>query len=199
MSIRVDVAQDPVTRHVTGSRIDEVFALVMDLPHRKPAVSLPRRLDSLFRELSHHEPARHPDDIEDLIWAHWISHPDSSASGSMAIAIEAMGAGALDLALPVLDDLVEAFPDWAEAWNKRGTLHFVEKRDAAAVDDIARALQLEPRHFGAVSGFGQVCLRQGRFAEAKAVFQVALRINPHLEGLREAIVEIGDTDRGLLH
>ncbi len=199
MSTRIDLAQDHARRIITPARIDEVFALVMELPRRIPAPGQPRRLESLFRELGHAQPMRHPDEIEDLIWAHWIAHGDAGASGSMAMAIDAMGAGAFDLALPVLDDLVESFPEWSEAWNKRGTLHFVEKRDAAAVDDIERVLRLEPRHFGAVSGFGQVCLRHGRFAEARAVFQVALGINPHLEGLREAISEIGESDRGVLH
>jgi len=199
MTTRIDVAHDQVRRIITPARIDEVFAQVMDLPGRAPAVGQPRRLDALFRELSHAQPMRHPDEIEDLIWAHWIAHADVGASSSMAMAIDAMGAGAFDLALPVLDDLVDTFPEWSEAWNKRGTLHFVEKRDAAAVDDIERVLKLEPRHFGAVSGFGQVCLRHGRFPEARAVFQIALGINPHLEGLREAISEIGMSDRGVLH
>lgn len=199
MSTRIDVAHDHVRRIITPTRIDEVFALVMDLPRRSPAQGQPRRLDALFRELGHAQPMRHPDEIEDLIWAHWIAHVDVGASSSMAMAIDAMGAGAFDLALPVLDDLVDTFPDWSEAWNKRGTLHFVEKRDAAAVDDIERVLKLEPRHFGAVSGFGQVCLRHARFPEARAVFQIALGINPHLEGLREAISEIGMSDRGVLH
>ncbi len=167
MSTRIDVAHDPVRRLISPARIDEVFALVMELPRMRPAATQPRRLESLFRELAHEAPTRHPDEIEDLIWAYWIAHPDDAASGAMAMAIDAMGAGAFDLALPVLDDLVDAFPTWAEAWNKRGTLHFVEKRDAAAIDDIERVLRLEPRHFGAMSGFGQICLRHGRFAEAR--------------------------------
>jgi hypothetical protein len=48
-------------------------------------------------------------------------------------------------------------------------------------------LTLEPRHFGAVAGFGQICLRHGRPAEAKAAFEVALQLDPHLQGLRELI------------
>jgi predicted Zn-dependent protease len=199
MTTRADIALLPPKRLVTPTRFDDVFALVIDLPHRAPSAGLSRRLDPLFRELAQVSPRRTPDEIEDLIWAHWIAHKDVAASSAMATAIDAMGAGALDLASPILDELVDSFPDWSEAWNKRGTVHFVEKRDAQAVDDIERTLMLEPRHFGAVSGFGQICLRHGRFAEARASFQVALSINPHLEGLREAITEIGLADRGQLH
>jgi tetratricopeptide (TPR) repeat protein len=183
----------------TGAHIDKVFTLVMRLGERRPAATLPRRLTTLFRELAQPEPERDPDDLEDLIWAHWIAHKDLHASNQMAAAIEAIGAGALDLARPMLDRLVEKEPRWAEAWNKRATLAFIQKRDADALADIEQTLLLEPRHFGAVSGFGQICLRHERFAEARAAFQIALGINPHLLGLREAIEEIGGTPLCQLH
>jgi hypothetical protein len=48
----------------------------------------------------------------------------------------------------------------------------------------------DPRHFGAVSGFGQICLRNGFLNEARAAFQVALSLNPHLQGLREIIDDL---------
>ena len=199
MTTRTDLILPTPKRLISPARFDDVFALVIDLPHRSPGCGLPRRLDSLFRELAQVSPHRSPDEIEDLIWAHWISNKDQAAAAAMSTAVDAMAAGAMDLAEPILDELVETHPDWSEAWNKRGTMHFVEKRDAQAIDDIERALLIEPRHFGAVSGFAQICLRHNRLAEARASFQVALSINPHLEGLREVITEIGLADRGLLH
>jgi tetratricopeptide (TPR) repeat protein len=105
----------------------------------------------------------------------------------MAAAIEAMASGALQKAKPLLDHLVATYPDWAEAWNKRATLAFIEKRDAESLRDIAEALKVEPRHFGAISGFGDICLRHGRLNEARAAFQIALAINPHLEELRDIL------------
>jgi tetratricopeptide (TPR) repeat protein len=182
-----------------ASRIDAVLEIVVGLHTRGPDASLPRRLGPLFRELALEPPPRDPDEIEDMIWAHWIAHHDVSSSAAMAAAIEAMGAGAFDLARPMLDRLVAREPSWAEAWNKRGTLAFVEKRDGDALADIEQTLLLEPRHFGAVSGFGQICLRAGRLAEARAAFQVALAINPHLLGVREAIEELGSTPHLRLH
>jgi hypothetical protein len=52
-------------------------------------------------------------------------------------------------------------------------------------------LRLEPRHFGAVSGFAQICLRRGYLEEARASFQMALRINPHLQGVGDIIEALG--------
>jgi tetratricopeptide (TPR) repeat protein len=170
--------------------VDALFQLVLDLPLRKPAAGLPRRLNALFRELKQTNPDRDPDEVEDLIWALWISHEEQAAEEAMGAAVEAMASGALDRARPLLDHLVTRYPDWPEAWNKRATLAFIEKRDAESFADIERTLELEPRHFGAVSGFGQICLRNGHLNEARAAFQVALALNPHLEGLRELIEDL---------
>jgi tetratricopeptide (TPR) repeat protein len=178
--------------------VDPVLQLVLDFPARQPAPSLPRRLASLFRELSGCDSQRSPDDIEDLIWALWISHEDQGAEELMGAVVEAMASGALDRARPLLDHLTDQYPDWSEAWNKRATLSFIEKRDADSLRDIERTLALEPRHFGAISGFGQICLRNGHLNEARAAFQVALAINPHLQGLREIIEDL-DPQTLMLH
>jgi tetratricopeptide (TPR) repeat protein len=170
--------------------LEPVFRLILDLPMRQVPAALPRRLIGLFRELSAASPERPADEIEDLIWAIWISHEDRTAEEIMGAAVEALASGALERARPLLDHLVERHPDWSEAWNKRATLAFVERRDADSLADIARTLELEPRHFGAIAGFGQICLRHGRLNEARAAFQVALAINPHLQGLREILGDL---------
>jgi predicted Zn-dependent protease len=184
---------------VPQARFDDLLALVLTLDGRAPCASLPRRLSGLFVDLARRDPERDPEELVDLIWAHWISHRDGCACSTMAAAIEAMDLGAFDLARPMLDRLFASQPGWPEAWNKRGTLAFIEKRDGDALGDIERTLLLEPRHFGAVSGFGQICLRHGRLAEARAAFQVALAINPHLLGLGEAIADIGFLTRRDFH
>ena len=173
-----------------AAAIDAVFPLIMELRQRHPAASQPKRLDALFRELSNIKPSRDPDEIEDLIWAIWIGHANERAAADMAAVAEAMAAGAYDLAHAVCDRLVAEYPDWAEAWNKRATLGFIGRQDARSLLDIAEALRLEPRHFGAVAGFGQICLRQQRPREASAAFQMALAINPHLQGVAEIVREI---------
>jgi tetratricopeptide (TPR) repeat protein len=170
--------------------IDTVFRLLLDLGQQEPSANIPSRLKGLFRELSEPHPTRSSEEIEDLIWGLWISHEDQTADEAMAKAVEAMAEGEFQKARTVLDGLIALHPDWAEAWNKRATLNFIEKRDADSLRDIEQTLRLEPRHFAAISGFGQICLRHGHLNEAKAAFQVALAINPHLEGLREIIDDL---------
>jgi predicted Zn-dependent protease len=178
--------------------VDPVLRLILDSASRKPAAGLPRRLTGLFRELSEPEPARATEEIEDLIWAIWVSHESRVAEETMGAAIEAMAAGTLKQARPLLDHLVETYPDWAEAWNKRATLAYIEIRDEDSLEDIRRTLELEPRHFGAMSGFGQICLRNGHLNEARAAFQVALKLNPHMEGIQELLEDL-DPQLLMLH
>ena len=175
---------------ISALPVDPVFQLILEAPRRKPGPGLPKRLTGLFRELSSAEPIRPAEEIEDLIWALWTSHKERVAEETMAVAIEAMASGALQKAKPLLDHLVAAYPDWAEAWNKRATLAFIEKRDAESLLDIAEALKVEPRHFVAISGFGDICLRHGRLNEARAAFQIALAINPHLEELHDMLANL---------
>jgi hypothetical protein len=170
--------------------VDPVLRLVLDGSARRPAASVSRRLAPLFRELSETNPTRPADDIEDHIWALWISHKDQTAEDAMGAVVDALASGALDRARPLLDRLTLDYPEWSEAWNKRATLSFIEKRDADSLRDIERTLTLEPRHFGAICGFGQICLRNGYLNEARAAFQIALSINPHLQGLREIIEDL---------
>jgi tetratricopeptide (TPR) repeat protein len=181
-----------------NDRIDRVLELVLTARERLPASHLPKRLHGLFRELGKSDPANDPDDIEDLIWALWISHPDGRAADAMSNACEAMAAGAFDIASQILDNLIAAFPDWPEAWNKRAVLAFIARQDARCLADLEKTLELEPRHFGAISGFAQLCARNQRPIEAKAALSVALSIDPHLKGLREMMQTL-DTSRASMH
>ena len=95
------------------------------------------------------------------IWAIWCSHQEDDAVHAMRSAVSALETGNLTNAGATLDAMVTQWPDWAEAWNKRATLRFIEDRDGESLGDIARTLEREPRHFGALGGFGQICLRAG--------------------------------------
>jgi predicted Zn-dependent protease len=170
-----------------GAMLTETFKLILRLDRAKPAPSLPARLDRLFRDLAMAKPERPVAEIEDAIWALWTSHEDPTAAASMERAIAMIGAKKSDAAERLLTDMVEAHPAWPEAWNKRATLHYLVGRDADSVADIRRTLELEPRHFGAVCGFAQICLRNGDTQKAIAAFDAALLINPHMDQVRTIV------------
>ena len=42
-----------------------------------------------------------------------------------------------------------------------------------------------------MGGFGQICLRRDEPVTARIAFEKALEVNPHLEGVREIVHELG--------
>jgi Tfp pilus assembly protein PilF len=170
--------------------LEDTLKLILALPGRKPARSLPRQLDGLFAALARAPNAPEASRIETLIWAAWMSHEDPAAEEALERATRAIAGHDHVEAEALLDELVEAHPEYAEAWNKRATLFFRLGRDEESVGDIRRTLALEPRHFGAICGFGQICLRHGHRAAAMFAFDAALRINPNLGAVRTVFEEL---------
>jgi tetratricopeptide (TPR) repeat protein len=164
----------------------KVIDLIVTAPDRRPAVTLPHALNGLFDELAAETPRRGVDEIETMIWTLWTTHSHPRAAEGMERALRMMHARSYEVAERELDRLVAAFPLWAEAWNKRATVLFLMDRDEDSVADIIETLKLEPRHFGALSGYGQICLRRGDEAGALIAFEEALRIHPHLDSVRDA-------------
>ena len=166
---------NPITMRIEQVLVTMITASVPSAPE----------LDALFNLL--HE-ARDPRDLaeaEQRIWAIWIGHEDADAARAMRGAIAAFETGDSTAANRELDMMVNQWPNWAEAWNKRATLRFVEERDADSLDDIGRTLELEPRHFGALSGFGQICLRAHDINSALLAFERTVAVNPNLKSVRQ--------------
>jgi tetratricopeptide (TPR) repeat protein len=159
---------------------DDTLKLVLSAAGRRPAASLPRRLDGLFRRLAAAPGPREASEIEDLIWGAWMAHDDPGAEEALERATRALGARELDEAEALLDELVAAHPEYAEAWNKRATLRFLQRHDPESVADIGRTLELEPRHFGAMLHFAEIVRSARGPAEAGFAVLTARSIHPHL-------------------
>lgn len=68
--------------------------------------------------------------------------------------------------------------------------------DAGSRSDIARVIELEPRHFGALSGLGMINVRRGDLAGALQAFEAALRVNPHMPQAADIVVRLREQLRG---
>lgn len=142
--------------------------------------------DALFDRLTTATPAE-ARRIEREIWREW------SRSGSPAMDLllqrgrDALQAGKVNEAIEHLTALVDHAPDFAEGWNARATAYFQAGLFGASVADIRTVLRLNPRHFGALAGFGMILESTGREPEALEVYRAALAIHPHLDGVRQSI------------
>ena len=146
-------------------------------------------LDDLFTRLKAAD-AGAAGRIEREIWSEW------SKSGSPAMDLllkrgrDAMAMGDLKLAIEHLTALVDHAPEFAEGWNARATAYFQAGEYGPSVADIAQVLRLNPRHFGALSGFGMILEETGRDTEAMEVYRAALAVHPHLEGVLQSIARL---------
>jgi tetratricopeptide (TPR) repeat protein len=161
----------------------------------KPAEKRAEQLDILFAHLR--RPGVPSDPVELKIWALWAASDSPTAEVLLQQAARAIDDRAPAEALSILDRLVGAFPDYAEAWNKRATLYFMMKRDDQALKDIEKVLDLEPRHFGALAGKGVILERQKKYSAARAAYEEALAVNPTLEQVKDALKALDRLEQGI--
>lgn len=147
-------------------------------------------LDKLFAVLQTSDDPGALSNAHGEIWERWTRNKDSEFNALMEQGVILMGRRRLDEALEVFDGLVDIAPDYAEAWNKRATVHFLLGNLADSISDVDTTLDLEPRHFGALSGLGQIQLQRGDPEAALAAFEAALQVHPHLPGTRGIIKQL---------
>ena len=135
-------------------------------------------LSALFEQLRVAEEGSEAAALEQAIWAHWLTGPDKASDQMMLQIQSALQLGRHELGLVLCNQLVDAYPDYAEAWNKRATLLYLLKRHEESVVDIRTTLELEPNHFGALSGLGLILLSAGDAEGALHAFEEVLSINP---------------------
>ena len=93
-------------------------------------------------------------------------------------------------ALDFLDRIIVLAPTYIEGWNKRATVHFLMDDYGESIADIGKVLELEPRHFGALSGLGMIMRSIGDDKSAMVAYRQALEIDPHLENVREELDQL---------
>ncbi len=125
--------------------------------------------------------------IESEIWRLW----SRSGSAAMDLLLErgrkAMGQGDYEAAIEHFTALTDHAPDFAEGWNARAIAFYHMGRYGQSVADIQHTLALNPRHFGALAGFGAILEAIDQPEPALEVYRAALAIHPHLKGIDEAV------------
>ena len=123
-------------------------------------------------------------------WEIWSRNDSPTAEVLLRQSSAAIAARDFDPAERMLSQLLETYPAYAEAWNRRASLYYLMKRFDVAMIDIDHALELEPRNFGALVGKGMILRATGKGEAAIAAFRQALEINPHLAAVKAAIAQI---------
>jgi tetratricopeptide (TPR) repeat protein len=184
-----------------GASLTAVFAQTLgpgEIKPVEPPSTLPRaqlgdkqkNLDRLFEALKVAPDTESAKYIENRIWAIWLDTSSDTANLLMSRVKTALDAHDFELALKLLNAIVDIKPDFVEAWNRRATIYYAKKDFGRALADIRQVLAREPRHFGALSGLGILLDEMGDEKHALEVLRRALAIHPHLEHIPDLVKKL---------
>ncbi len=148
------------------------------------------RLDPLFEKLKAASDAREAQIYENAIWRVWLEPEDGAINSLMRLGLDAQNRGDMFGAFAVYDAITGLKPDYAEGWNRRATVLFLLDRLDESRKDAEKTLELEPRHFGALSGLGMIAMRQNQPDKALEVLEKALALNPHMANVRGQVEQL---------
>ena len=154
-------------------------------------------MDDLFRRLA--EPQGESWRIaESDILREW------SKSGSPAMDLllqrgeDALDEGDPQAAIGHLTALTDHAPDFAAGFYTRAAAYATAGLFGPAFQDLARALQLEPRHFPALTQLGVMLEETGDTERALQAYRESLTIHPHQEEAIDGVARLerqqGGTD-----
>ncbi|AZO65761.1 hypothetical protein LRP31_06390 [Mesorhizobium mediterraneum] len=145
------------------------------------------RLDQLFVDLKRERNEKAAERIAARISNEWVQSGSASIDLMMQWSQKAVEEKKFDVALDFLDQVVTLQPAYAEGWNRRATVHFMMNNFGKSMADIDRTLQLEPRHFGALSGLAQIMAVTGHKESALEAWQRVLSIYPMLRSAQDQV------------
>ncbi len=120
--------------------------------------------------------------IESEIWSLWITHPsEKSLTTLLSNGSLYMSQNKLETAYDTFTKTIELDPKWAEAWNKRATVLYLMGKYELSQADINKVLELEKRHFGALSGQGLVQTALKNYQKAINSYIEAHKIHPNMK------------------
>ena len=156
------------------------------------AAKAENRLDTLFGELKRERNEKAAERIAGRIWEAWSQSGSASIDLMMGWSKTAMDNKKFDVALDFLDQVVTMEPTYAEGWNRRATVHFMMQNYAKSMSDINHTLQIEPRHFGALSGMGQIMKNTGREELALQAWERVLDIYPMMRSAQNEVATLSE-------
>jgi tetratricopeptide (TPR) repeat protein len=120
---------------------------------------------------------------EQGLWLLWTRSGDAEIDALMARATEEMQAGRYSRAISILTDVIKRKPDFAEGWNRRATVYYLDGQFEKSIADCDEVLKRNPGHFGALSGLGQIYMQLDDAEKAAGWFRRALEVNPNMLGV----------------
>lgn len=155
-----------------------------------------KRIETLFALLKKTRNPRAAQNIANDIWSQWFKSGSASIDLLLQWSGEAVQRQQYNIALDFLDQVILLKPDYAEGWNRRATLHYTMLNFNKSMTDVRKVLELEPRHFGALSGLATMLERNGNDQAALKVWQQLLTVYPAMPSAQEAVMRLSEKLEG---
>ena len=114
------------------------------------------------------------------LWLLWTRAPDDRAQALLDRGMERREVSDYAEAEIAFSDLIAYCPAYAEGWNQRAFIRFLQGRYPESVADLRHALDLSPDHIAARTGLALSLLGAGRTEAGQTALREALAMNPWL-------------------
>jgi tetratricopeptide (TPR) repeat protein len=124
------------------------------------------------------------------MWAIWMRSGNDDVDGLMAEGVRLLEQQRYPEAVEVFDQIISRAPKFAEGYNKRATVFYLMQEFEKSIEDIHRTLEMNPVHFGALSGMGLCYLGLDEPRQALEWFERAIAVNPNMDTIQSYIQQI---------
>jgi tetratricopeptide (TPR) repeat protein len=114
------------------------------------------------------------------IWGYWQTAPDAQAQEWLDEGLARIRQADLTGAKAALISLTDYCPEYAEGHNQLAFAQFLAEEYDTSAETLKRAMELEPKHFGAIAGMGLIAHQQGNIGAAKIWIKRAVKVHPFL-------------------
>lgn len=123
------------------------------------------------------------------LWRLWFEQKGTLSLERLRHAQTLLEAGDVSQAEGILTALIQSQPDFAEAWNRRAVLYYMQGQYQDAIADCEMVLHLNPIHFGALHGLGLCHAALNNYPAAIQAFRQAVKIQPYAMANQRLLLE----------
>jgi hypothetical protein len=152
-----------------------------DIPPAFDLADRPELLEGLYARLSQAKSPNEAAPITEAIEQLWAMSGSDTVDLLMSRATQFANDADTDLSLAVLDAVVDIAPGEAEAWYLRAKVNVLAGKPERALVDLRRALNVDAKHYRAITDLGLVLEQLGAKKEALKAYRQALAVNPYME------------------
>jgi len=114
------------------------------------------------------------------VWQLWGKSGDATIDKLYQEGLDRMQDGDMSKAITVFSDIIAKRPAFAEAWNKRATIYYMNGEYDLSMQDCEEVLKRLPQHFGALVGYAQMLAERSQPERALELMERASKVNPYI-------------------